>query len=46
MNLTEVCLALEVSRSGYHAHLRKHPRPRQLQDRQLAMEIRAALHCR
>lgn len=42
MNLTEACLALEVSRSGYHAHLRKHHRPRQRQDQQLALEIRAA----
>lgn len=42
MNLTEACQALGVSRSGYHAHLRKHERPRRRQDAQLAEEIRAA----
>lgn len=42
MSLSEACDTLEVSRSGYHAHLRKHQRPRRRQDAQLAIEIRAA----
>ena len=42
MNLAKACHALGVSRSGYHAHLRKHERPRRCQDAQLAIEIRAA----
>ena len=42
MSLSEACDTLEVSRSGYHAHLRKHERPRRQQDAQLATEIRAA----
>lgn len=42
MNLSLACQALGVSRSGYHAHLRKHARPRRRQDAQLATEIRAA----
>ena len=42
MNLTAACQALSVSRSGYHAHLRKSQRPRRRQDAQLAGEIRAA----
>ena len=42
MSLTEACDTLNVSRSGYHAHLRKHQRPRRRQDAQLATEIRAA----
>ena len=42
MSLTEACATLEISRSGYHAHLRKHQRPRRRQDAQLADEIRAA----
>ncbi|MBL9183627.1 MAG: IS3 family transposase [Verrucomicrobiaceae bacterium] len=42
MNLAKACHALGVSRSGYHAHLRKHERPRRCQDDQLAIEIRAA----
>jgi transposase InsO family protein len=41
MNLTEACQTLGVSRSGYHAHLRKPLRPRRRQDAQLASEIRA-----
>jgi transposase InsO family protein len=36
MNLTEACLALEVSRSGYHDHLRKPCRKRRQQDQALA----------
>jgi transposase InsO family protein len=39
MNLTDACLAFGVSRSGYHAHLRKPTRPRRLQDATLATEI-------
>lgn len=43
MNLVKACQAtLGVSRSGYHAHLRKHERPRRRQDAQLTIEIRAA----
>ena len=42
MNLSFACQALNVSRSGYHAHLRKHQRPRRRQDALLAAEIRAA----
>lgn len=42
MNLAQACQTLGVSRSGFHAHLRKHQRPRRLQDAQLATEIRAA----
>jgi transposase InsO family protein len=42
MNLVKACQALNVSRSGYHAHLCKHQRPRRRQDAQLATEIRAA----
>jgi putative transposase len=36
MNLTEVCLALEVSRSGYYDHLSKPWRKRRQQDQALA----------
>ncbi|GEP46483.1 transposase [Brevifollis gellanilyticus] len=39
MNLTQACQALQVSRSGYHAHLRKCQRPRRIQDASLAAEI-------
>lgn len=42
MSLTEACDTLNVSRSGYHAHLRKHATPRRRQDAQLANEIRVA----
>ena len=42
MNLAQACQTLGVSRSGFHAHLRKHLRPRRRQDAQLATEIRAA----
>ena len=42
MNLSLACTALSVSRSGYHAHLLKHQRPRRLQDSQLANEILTA----
>lgn len=42
MNLAKACQALSVSRSGYHAHLHKHQRPRRRQDAQLTNEIRAA----
>lgn len=41
MNLAKACQTLGVSRSGYHAHLRKHATPRRRQDAQLAIEIRA-----
>lgn len=39
MNLTEACLALEVSRSGYHDHLRKPRRKRRQQDQMLACTL-------
>lgn len=39
MNLTEACLALEVSRSGYHDHLRKPRRKRRQQDQRLACAL-------
>jgi transposase InsO family protein len=42
LNLTEACQTLEVSRSGYHAHLRKAQRPRRVQDAVVATEVRAA----
>ena len=42
MNLTEVCDVLGVSRSGYHAHLRKSQRQRRTQDALLALEVREA----
>ncbi|MBK8091022.1 MAG: IS3 family transposase [Verrucomicrobiaceae bacterium] len=42
MNLAQACQTLGVSRSGFHAHLHKHQRPRRRQDAQLATEIRAA----
>lgn len=42
MNLSLACQTLSVSRSGYHAHLRKPQRPRRRKDAQLASEIRAA----
>jgi transposase InsO family protein len=42
MNLAKACQALGVSRSGYHAHLRKHQCPRRRQDLLLATELRAA----
>jgi putative transposase len=42
MDLSEACLTLEVSRSGYHAHLRKAQRTRRLQDTLLAREVRQA----
>lgn len=44
MNLSEACQALSVSRSGYHAHLHKHERPRRRQDAQLATELREAFN--
>lgn len=44
MNLTEACEVLEVSRSGYHAHLQKAGRPRRLEDTAIAMEMREAFH--
>ena len=40
MNLSEACAALEASRSGYHAHLRKHTRARRRQDAELAAALR------
>ena len=42
MNLTDVCLALEVSRSGYHAHLRKPQGARRQQDALIARELQEA----
>ncbi|MDB6006479.1 MAG: hypothetical protein JWR15_3466, partial [Prosthecobacter sp.] len=42
MSLSLACKTLGVSRSGYHAHLLKHQRPRRLQDTQLAAEIHTA----
>jgi putative transposase len=42
MNLTEVCRTLEVSRSGYQAHLRKPQRMRRMQDALLAREVHEA----
>ena len=39
MNLTEACLALEVSRSGYHDHRRKPRGKRRQQDRLLACAL-------
>lgn len=42
MNLAKACHALGVSRSGYHAHLHKHQRPRRRQDSLLATEVHAA----
>lgn len=41
MNLSLACKTLGVSRSGYHAHLLKHQRPRRIRDAQLATEIRS-----
>jgi len=43
MNLTEACITLNVSRSGYHAHLSKHHPPHRRQDAQLANGIPAAI---
>jgi putative transposase len=42
VDLTEACLTLEVSRSGYHAHLRKAQRTRRRQDTLLAREVQEA----
>ena len=42
MNLTETAQALALSRSGYHAHQRRHLRPRRVQDAALSTEIHAA----
>jgi putative transposase len=42
MNLTEACATLELSRSGYHAHLRKPQGARHLQDLTIACELRLA----
>jgi len=42
MNLTEACHTLGVSRSGYHAHLRKPRLKRRTQDARLATEIHHA----
>lgn len=42
LNLTATCGTLEVSRSGYHAHLRKPQRTRRMQDAVLAREVREA----
>lgn len=39
MNLTEACLALEVSRSGYHDHRRKPRGKRRQQDQTLACAL-------
>lgn len=44
MNLTEACHTLGVSRSGYHAHLRKPQLKRHIQDAQLATEIHDAFN--
>lgn len=38
----ELCLTLEVSRSGFYAHKTKHLRPRRIQDAILSEEIRQA----
>lgn len=40
MNLSEACNVLKTSRSGYHAHLRKHTRVRRRQDAELAAALR------
>lgn len=42
VDLSEACLTLEVSRSGYHAHLRKAQRTRRRQDVLLAREVQQA----
>jgi putative transposase len=42
VDLTEACLTLEVSRSGYHAHLRKAQRTRRRQDILIAREVQEA----
>ena len=44
MNLTAACHTLSVSRSGYHAHLRKPQLKRRTQDAQLATEIHEAFN--
>ena len=41
MNIEEACTTLEVSPSGYYAHLRKGLRQRRVQDAALALKIRA-----
>jgi transposase InsO family protein len=38
----ELCLTMEVSRSGFYAHKTKHLRPRRMQDAILSREIRQA----
>jgi transposase InsO family protein len=38
----ELCLTMEVSRSGFYSHKTKHLRPRRMQDAILAQEIREA----
>jgi putative transposase len=42
MSLTEACHTLEVTRSGYHAHLRKPQGTRRVQDAALARELQEA----
>jgi transposase InsO family protein len=42
INLSEACLTLKVSRSGYHAHLGKPGRLRRVQDLELAREVQEA----
>jgi len=40
--MNELCLALEVSRSGFYDHTHKANKPRRVQDRVLAQEVREA----
>ena len=42
INLSEACDTLEVSRSGYHAHVRKPERVRRMQDTLIAAELHEA----
>jgi putative transposase len=42
VDLAEACLTLEVSRSGYHAHLRKAQCTRRMQDTFIAREVQQA----
>lgn len=44
MNLTEICQALAVSRSGYHAHRQKFRSQRRVQDVALAHDVQEAFH--
>lgn len=42
LDIQEACEALDISRSGYYAHRKKHLRPRRVEDAALGEEVREA----